>query len=119
MRFDFKEQAPTATIELETDLGLMRFEVRHVGIDQMTLDYQQAERVSGRMRAALSDAIVGWNLDKPDGTPWPCNEETKEKIIPQISGVLAKEKEGPGGDRLALGIILFIFAADEKNFLKN
>jgi hypothetical protein len=121
---ELKEIKPTAEVEFETAEGVLKFTVRHLPPDQVVLDYQSGSRLSVRVRGALADAIVGWNLSHDDGTPWPCDDKTKALLLPQIVGLPVKQKLDAGGKELVpegmlLGLALFEFIGDAGNFLKN
>ena len=122
---ELREIKPTADVEFETAEGLLKFTVQHIPNDRVALDFLAKSRVSDRMRAALDEAILDWNLAHDDGTPWPCDAETKAKLLPQLVVLpLQKPRLGPGGEELSpagvlLGLALFEFVQNAGNFLKN
>jgi hypothetical protein len=109
---------PTAEVEFETKDGTFKFEVEHIPADQASLDYQSAGRLSDMVRAALCDAIVGWNLIHDDGTPWECDEKNRAALLPQLVVMKVKAKDKvPEGTLLSLALLEFI--RNPENFLKN
>jgi len=125
MKFALKETKPTAEVEFEVEGGTLKFTIALIALDHLRLDYQGKDRTSERIRAALADAIVGWNLDREDGTPWECTPENKAKLIPDLVNRVTKEKRTAEdgtvtvSDGPLLGLMLLNFAADPENFLKN
>lgn len=120
---ELREIKPTAEVEFETDGGTLRFTVAYIARDRITLDYQR-DRLSEKVRAALADAIVAWNLAHDDGAAWPCDEKTKALLLPQVVNLQVKKKLGLDGKVLVpegvmLGLVLFEFIQNEGNFLKN
>jgi len=69
-------------------------------------------KVSTIIKAALIDAVCGWNLVQGDNEAIPCNDETKKKYLPIILNLQTKED-------MTFGIELLGFAGDSENFLKN
>lgn len=123
---ELKEIKPTAEVEFETAEGTLRFTVRHLPADQLGLDYQSRPCLSAKVRAALADAIVGWNLAHDDGSAWPCDDKTKALLLPQLVALPLKRKADADADDkelipdgMLLGFALFGFIADAGNFLKN
>ena len=125
MKIQIRDIKPTAEVEFETEDGPARFTVAFIGSDAIALDYIGPEKLSGKVRAALTDAIIGWNLSKEDGTAWECTVENKALLIPQL---VAKRLTKPVLDGegvevfpvgVMLGLALFAFVQKEENFLKN
>ena len=121
---ELRDIKPTAKVEFETESGTLKFEVEYMARDRLQLDYMDRGRVSDRMRAALADAVVGWNLAHDDGTPWPCDAKHKALLLPQLVTTPVKEKTAADGkvlvpDGFILGLALLGFAQDPENFLKN
>lgn len=122
---ELREIKPTAEVEFETASGTLKFTVQHVPADRIALDYIAKGRISDRMRAVLAEAIVDWNLAHDDGAPWPCDEKTREALLPQLVVTpLAKPRLGPEDKILTpvgvmLGLALFDYVQNEENFLKN
>ena len=121
---ELKEIKPTAAVTIETEDGTLIFTVEHISDARFELDYLRTMRVSERVIAILSDAIVAWNLAHDDGTPWECTPELKPRLLGQIAGKKTKRVIGPDGkdlplDDLVVGLALTAFVRDEENFLKN
>lgn len=122
---ELREIKPTAEVEFETAEGLLKFTVQHIAHDRTALDYVGKGRVSDRVRAAVAESIIGWNLAHDDGTPWPCDAETKVRLMPQLVVLeLAKARLGPEDKILTpagvlLGLALLEFVQNAENFLKN
>lgn len=121
---ELKKLNATAQVELETETGKLIFTVSHIREDQAVLDYQGAGKLSDRIRAALTDAIVGWNLTHDDGTAWECTPETRAVLMPQLVVFKLKQKLDSSGkvlipEGMLLGLALAGFVYDEENFLKN
>jgi hypothetical protein len=120
---ELRKIKPTAQAEYETAAGKLQFTVAYVPRDQAVLDYQEL-KPSERIKAILAEVIIGWNLVHDDGTPWPCDEETKGLLLPQLVLLPVKQEPGPDGKVIVpagvmLGLALYAFITEERNFLKN
>ena len=69
-------------------------------------------KVSTVIKAALIDAVCGWNLVQGSNEVILCTEENKKKYLPIILNLQTKEDT-------TFGIDLLNFAGDSENFLKN
>lgn len=124
MKFSVKERKPSAEVSFEVANGMVQFTVTALDNDQISLDYVGKPRTSAKIRAALADCIVGWNLEREDGTPWECTAENKALLIPDLVNLAVKEKKAEDGavlipEGMPLGLTLFNFASTPENFLKN
>ena len=125
MNVKIRDIKPTAEVEFETEDGPARFTVAYIGRDALALDYVGESKVSAKIRAAVADAIIAWNLDQEPGKPWECTVATKALVVPQIVGKrLTKALLDADGNEIfpegaMLGLALFAFIQREENFLKN
>lgn len=123
---EIKILKPTVEVTLEMEDGSnLVFLTQHVSDAQFQLDYIDKQRRSERCLAVISDAVVGWNLDHDDGTPWECLPEVRPKLLVELAAKKVKRLVGPDGKDvpkyagLMLGLALFSFVRDQSNYLKN
>jgi hypothetical protein len=125
MNVKIRDIKPTAEVEFETEDGVAKFTVAFLGRDALALDYVNSDKLSARVRAALADAIVGWNLTREDGTAWECTAENKALLLPQLvakrvtKAVLDADGRETFPEGTMLGLALFAFIQREESFLKN
>lgn len=138
---DIKNIKPSAdavfTLEAKDEAG--RAQTVRITVNYLTVDEVGDFFVPGRpfrfslaARQMLMDATVGWDLTE-NGKPVECNDAEKQRLMPWLLGSML-EDDRPAPDRvdkdgnkiphpnplsLVLGRALLVFAADERNFLKN
>lgn len=123
---ELKSLKPSVQVRAEMEKGgELVFTVQHVNDAQFELDYIGKWRKSETIIAVLSDAILAWNIDHDNGTPWECTPETRPLIITEIAGRKVLHLFGADGKEIGevagfpLGLALFTFVRNDRNYLKN
>jgi hypothetical protein len=116
---EIKKMKPTAEVayQLKVPEGekpqTLKLTVKYFSDDQGVdiVENGKPQKASDLLRGVIAESVIAWDLTD-NGVAVPVNVDTLKEFVPQIAAAMTVE-----GD--VIGLNLFTYIRNQKNFLKN